>query len=59
MLDIDGLHGVRWLDRGYGVELTIGIKGVTFIPAEGMGLGEEQRAKSMEAAKAEIRELVA
>jgi len=37
----------------------LGITDVTFIRAEGVGLGEEQRAKSMEAAKADIRELVA
>ena len=37
----------------------LGIGDVTFIRAEGVGLGEEQRAKSMEAAKADIRELVA
>ncbi|HEY2847683.1 MAG TPA: FMN-dependent NADH-azoreductase [Pyrinomonadaceae bacterium] len=35
----------------------LGIKDVTFIRAEGIGLGEEQRTKSMEAAKAEICEL--
>src|SRR4051794_37517183 len=37
----------------------LGITDVTFIRAEGIGLGAEQRAKSMEAAKAEICELVA
>jgi FMN-dependent NADH-azoreductase len=37
----------------------LGITDVTFIRAEGIGLGEEQRAKSIEAAKAEIRELAA
>jgi FMN-dependent NADH-azoreductase len=37
----------------------LGIKDVTFIRAEGIGLGEEQRARSIEAAKADIRELAA
>jgi FMN-dependent NADH-azoreductase len=32
----------------------LGIKDITFIRAEGIGLGEEQRTRSLEAAKAEI-----
>ena len=35
----------------------LGINDITFIRAEGIGLGEEQRAKSIEAARAEISEL--
>ncbi|HKP70871.1 MAG TPA: FMN-dependent NADH-azoreductase [Pyrinomonadaceae bacterium] len=37
----------------------LGIKDVTFVRAEGVALGEEQRTQSMEAAKAEICELAA
>lgn len=36
----------------------LGIQDITFIRAEGIALGEEQRAKSMEAAKAGICDLV-
>jgi FMN-dependent NADH-azoreductase len=35
----------------------LGVSDITFIRAEGIGLGEEQRAKSIDAAKADIREL--
>jgi len=42
-----------------GVFAFLGISDVTFIRAEGIGLGPEQRTRSMEAANADIRELVA
>src|SRR5436189_6468045 len=41
-----------------GVFAFLGISDVKFIRAEGIGLGAEQRTRSMEAANAEIREMV-